>query len=285
MPVQYKDYYESLGVPRTASADEIKKSFRKLAREYHPDVAKDKKRPRKNSRRSTRPTKSSPIRPSARNTTSWAPTGNPARNSVRRPATADFPAARVFAADAGHEARNSNLAAPASAISSSRFSARGCAAAALGGGEFSAEELPNAARHRGRHHGHAGGSHARLRAFRQRPPSTPNRTETHQVKIPAGVTEGQKLRVAGRGEAAAAAARRSYICACGSPSIPTSTWTATISFTNRTRAVGSRARRGNFRAHPGRPREHQRSPPAPPAARNSACADAACHPLGNGPAI
>src|SRR5450631_3190311 len=44
MPVQYKDYYESLGVPRTASADEIKKSFRKLARLYHPDVDKDKKR-------------------------------------------------------------------------------------------------------------------------------------------------------------------------------------------------------------------------------------------------
>src|SRR3984885_3466246 len=44
MAVQYKDYYESLGVPRTASGDEIKKSFRKLARLYHPDVAKDKKK-------------------------------------------------------------------------------------------------------------------------------------------------------------------------------------------------------------------------------------------------
>ena len=44
MAVQYKDYYEILGVPRTAKDDEIKKSFRKLAREFHPDVAKDKKR-------------------------------------------------------------------------------------------------------------------------------------------------------------------------------------------------------------------------------------------------
>jgi curved DNA-binding protein len=43
MAVEFKDYYAILGVPRTAGDDDIKKAFRKLARKYHPDVAKDKK--------------------------------------------------------------------------------------------------------------------------------------------------------------------------------------------------------------------------------------------------
>ncbi|HYK53918.1 MAG TPA: J domain-containing protein [Candidatus Eremiobacteraceae bacterium] len=44
MPVQYKDYYKILGVPKTANAKEIKSSYRKLAREWHPDVNPTRKK-------------------------------------------------------------------------------------------------------------------------------------------------------------------------------------------------------------------------------------------------
>lgn len=39
--MEFKDYYATMGVPRTATADEIKRAYRKLARKYHPDVSKE----------------------------------------------------------------------------------------------------------------------------------------------------------------------------------------------------------------------------------------------------
>lgn len=40
--MEYQDYYKTLNVPRNASAEDIKKAYRRLARKYHPDVSKEK---------------------------------------------------------------------------------------------------------------------------------------------------------------------------------------------------------------------------------------------------
>ncbi len=39
--MEFKDYYKALGIERTASEEEVRKAYRKLARQYHPDVSKE----------------------------------------------------------------------------------------------------------------------------------------------------------------------------------------------------------------------------------------------------
>ena len=44
MAIQYKDYYKTLGLKRDASGKEIKQTYRKLARKFHPDVNPENKK-------------------------------------------------------------------------------------------------------------------------------------------------------------------------------------------------------------------------------------------------
>ena len=78
MATNKRDYYEVLGVEKGASVDDIKKSYRKLALQYHPDRNKahpDRNKaatPRRNSRKSPRRTPYCPTSRSGRSTTSSA---------------------------------------------------------------------------------------------------------------------------------------------------------------------------------------------------------------------
>jgi len=231
MPVQYKDYYETLGVPRTASEAEIKKAFRKLAREFHPDVAKNKKQAEERFKEINE---------------AYEVLGDPAKRKKYDELGANWQSGAEFHPPPGWESfargRTSARHGPAgegyefhfggtgfSDFFEQLFGSRGNrGAAGFGrGGTFTEEDLGvergqdiegdimvtleeamrGSVRSVSIRHAavcdQCGGSGQRNR----RPCSACGgtgqvaKTDTWQVKIPAGVTEGQRLRIAGRGEA------------------------------------------------------------------------------------
>jgi curved DNA-binding protein len=205
MAVQYKDYYETLGVPRTAKDDEIKKSFRKLAREFHPDVAKDKKRAEEKFKEINE---------------AYEVLSDPAKRKKYDELGANWKSGAEFRPPPGHEGFPGGHG----------FRGRGQgdedAEFQFGGTGFSDFfEQIFGARMRGGGFGSRGSFHGAEYAERgadiegdimvtleeamrgsvrevnvRRPVGRATKTETYQVRIPPGVTEGQKLRVAGRGE-------------------------------------------------------------------------------------
>ena len=212
MAVQYKDYYESLGVSRTASEAEIKKAFRKLAREYHPDVAKDKKKAEEKFKEINE---------------AYEVLSDPAKRKKYDELGANWKQGAEFRPPPGWEG----------------FAGGGPGGRAFRGGRPGAEEFEfhfggtgfsdffeqlfgargRGAGFRGRDSGGAGYMEDEYAARGRdiegdimvtleevvrgsvRPVTVRHnsRSETYQVKIPAGVMEGQRLRVAGRGEAGA----------------------------------------------------------------------------------
>jgi len=231
MPVQYKDYYESLGVPRTASEAEIKKAFRKLARVYHPDVAKNKKQAEEKFKEINE---------------AYEVLGDPAKRKKYDELGANWSSGADFRPPGGWEsfARGRTAAGRGPRGQEYEFhfggtgfsdffeqlfgsaGRRGAAGFESRGG-FPAEEsapergndiegdilvsLEEAMRGSVRsvsvRHGapceHCGGTGERARHVCNVCGGTGQvaKTQTYQVKVPAGVTEGQRLRVAGRGEA------------------------------------------------------------------------------------
>ena len=201
MSVQYKDYYESLGVPRTATQDEVKKAFRKLAREFHPDVAKDKKRAEEKFKEINEayevlsdPAKRSKYDQLGENWKSGADFGGP---SGRAPYPGQPPGRSPGrGGDAEFEFDGAGFSSFFEQMFGSRFGQPGGFAPSGEESErgqdiegdimVTLEEVIN---------GSIRDVSVRHRVGRS------IKTETHHVKIPAGVTEGQKLRLAGRGEA------------------------------------------------------------------------------------
>src|SRR6266446_6169990 len=231
MPVQYRDYYEVLGVPRTASDADIKKSFRKLAREYHPDVAKNKKVAEEKFKEINE---------------AYEVLGDPAKRKKYDELGPNWRAGAEFRPPEGWESFVSGRSRAGRGSRGEDFEfhfggtgfsdffeqlfgstgGRGPAGFGRRGG-FTEEDF---ATERGRdiegdimvtleeamrgsvrsvqvRHGvpceHCGGTGQRARHACNVCGGTGQvaRTETYQVKIPAGVSEGQRLRVAGRGEA------------------------------------------------------------------------------------
>jgi curved DNA-binding protein len=210
--MEYRDYYQIMGVARTATADEIKKSYRRLARKYHPDVSKEKdaekrfkevqeayevlKDPEKRAaydQLGSDYKQGQQFRPPPDWGSGFEFRGGPRQGRARAgaPHTEEFEDAEGF-----------------SDFFSSLFGQRGFGGGGAGGGNPFGGAGARAARD---HHARVdidleeayAGTTRTLEL--KRPDLKPDGTldlKTHTVKvtIPAGVTEGQLIRLAGQGE-------------------------------------------------------------------------------------
>ncbi|MDR3457656.1 MAG: J domain-containing protein [Verrucomicrobiae bacterium] len=200
MAVKYKDYYESLGVPRTASEADIKKAFRKLAREYHPDVAKDKKKAEEKFKEINEAYEVLSDKDKRSKYDELGPNWKSGAEFRPPPGYGGFPGGQTFR--------------------HGRPSGNGTQEFEFGGTGFSSffEQLFGS-RMAGGGFGQPGGfgaqepqsrdvegdilvslDEARNGSIRTVTVRHEGGADSHQVKIPAGITEGQKLRIAGRGE-------------------------------------------------------------------------------------
>jgi curved DNA-binding protein len=203
MPVQYKDYYQSLGVPRAASADEIKKGFRKLAREFHPDVAKDKKKAEEKFKEIN---EAYEVLSDVDKRKKYDELGANWKSGAEfhpPPGAGGFGGGQTFRGGRAMSSEDFETQFGGTGFSDffeQLFGSRMRGATGFGrGGNVSPEDFAEQSRDI------EGDIMVTLEEAKRgsvRPVTVrrENRTDSHQVKIPAGITEGQKLRIAGRGE-------------------------------------------------------------------------------------
>jgi curved DNA-binding protein len=192
MAAQFKDYYAILGVPRTAADGEIKYAFRKLARQHHPDVAKDKK---KSEEKFKEINEAYEVLSDTANRRKYDELGANWKSGAEfraPPGFGGFSNAQNYrGARAGsHEFEFGNTG--FSSFFEQLFGARGRGAAGA----------PDLSGHAKNVEGDIlvtleEAFHGGVRAITVQ---HDGRTESHQVKIPPGIQDGQKLRVSGRGQ-------------------------------------------------------------------------------------
>ena len=227
MPVKYRDYYEVLGVPRTASEAEIKKAFRKLAREYHPDVAKNKKQAEEKFKEINEAYEVLSDPAKRKKYDELGPNWQAGADFRPPPGWENFTGGRTRTQGPGGQEYEFQFGGTGfSDFFEQLFGSMG----GRGGGGFRGGRTEDFASERGRDvegdimvtldeamRGsvrsvsvrtavpceHCGGTGRRAGHVCNvcGGSGQVTKTETHQVKIPAGVTEGQRLRVAGKGEA------------------------------------------------------------------------------------
>lgn len=194
MSARFKDYYAILGVPRTASEAEIKKSFRNLAREFHPDVAKDKKKAEEKFKDIN---EAYEVLSDASRRRKYDELGSDWKSGAEFRTPPGFGGFRNAQNFRGERAGSHEFEFGGTGFSSFFEQLFGSRRGAGGGG--GGMDFGDAARDvegdilvtlEEAFHG----------AVRSITVQHGGRTETHQVKIPPGVTDGAKLRVSGRGQ-------------------------------------------------------------------------------------
>ena len=208
--MEYRDYYQIMGVARTATAAEIKKAYRRLARKFHPDVSKEKDAEKK----FKEVQEAYEVLKDPEKRAAYDQLGSDYKQGQQFRPPPDFGSGFEFRggprqsrARGGAQTEEFEDAEGYSDFFSSLFGARGFSGGAGGGNPFGGAGARAARDHHARvdidlEEAYAGTTRTlELKRPDLKPDGTMDlKVHTVKVTIPAGVTEGQLIRLAGQGE-------------------------------------------------------------------------------------